>query len=58
MFVRDDDNEETVSKRLRVYHEQTEPLIKYYLELGILETVKGQKVFQETVELVREALNK
>ena len=28
LFVRDDDNEETVANRLRVYHEQTEPLIK------------------------------
>lgn len=27
---RDDDNEETVRKRLQVYHEQTKPLIKYY----------------------------
>ena len=57
LFVRDDDNEETVSKRLRVYHEQTEPLIKYYEEVGILKKVQGQKVFQDTVKLVRAALN-
>ncbi len=58
LFVRDDDNEETVGNRLRVYHEQTEPLINYYEALGVLHTIKGQKVFQDTVELVREALNK
>lgn len=29
---RDDDNEETVRKRLQVYHDQTKPLIKYYTE--------------------------
>ncbi len=30
LIQRDDDKEETVKKRLAVYHEQTEPLIKYY----------------------------
>ena len=57
LFVRDDDNEETVATRLRVYHEQTEPVIKYYEGLGVLNAVPGQKVFQDTVELVRAALN-
>jgi adenylate kinase len=57
LFIRDDDNEETVSNRLRVYHEQTEPLIKYYTEKGVLRTVKGQKDFNDTVALVKEALN-
>jgi adenylate kinase len=31
---RDDDKEETVKKRLDVYHEQTSPLVKYYTELA------------------------
>ena len=56
LFVRDDDNEETVKNRLVTYHTQTEPLIKYYEEKGILRTVKGQKEFNETVRLVKEAL--
>ncbi|MCK5536581.1 MAG: adenylate kinase [Thiomargarita sp.] len=30
LIQRDDDQEETVKKRLKVYHEQTEPLIAYY----------------------------
>ena len=30
LVQRDDDKEETVKKRLDVYHEQTEPLIDYY----------------------------
>ena len=30
LIQREDDQEETVRERLRVYHEQTEPLIKYY----------------------------
>ena len=32
LIQRDDDKEETVKKRLDVYHEQTEPLIAYYSE--------------------------
>jgi adenylate kinase len=30
LIQRDDDKEETVRKRLAVYHDQTEPLIDYY----------------------------
>ena len=39
LILRDDDKPETVQKRLNVYHEQTQPLIDYYTEAGIL---KGQ----------------
>ena len=56
LFIRDDDNEETVANRLKVYHEQTEPLIKFYEGQGVLKTVKGQKEFADTVALVKEAL--
>lgn len=56
LFVRDDDNEETVANRLHVYHSQTEPLIKYYTEKGILSTVVGQEKFEDTVSLVKEVL--
>lgn len=34
LVQRDDDKEETVRKRLSVYHDQTEPLIKYYSKWG------------------------
>ena len=56
LFIRDDDNEETVSNRLNVYHSQTEPLIKYYTEKGVLSTVVGQEKFEDTVALVKDAL--
>lgn len=56
LFKRDDDNEETVSNRLKVYHSQTEPLIQYYSEKGILRTVVGQEKFEDTVSLVKEVL--
>lgn len=34
LIVRDDDKEETVRKRLAIYHEQTEPLVAYYRTLA------------------------
>ncbi len=39
--LRDDDKPETVIKRLRVYHEQTQPLIEYYIDQGVLVEVDG-----------------
>ncbi|MCQ2507198.1 MAG: adenylate kinase [Dorea sp.] len=41
LILRDDDKPETVKKRLGVYHAQTQPLIDYYNEAGILKTVDG-----------------
>ncbi len=41
LILRDDDKPETVKKRLDVYHTQTQPLIDYYNEAGILKTVDG-----------------
>ncbi len=40
---REDDAEDTVRERLRVYRENTEPVIEYYDEEGILETVDGEQ---------------
>ncbi|RUO40590.1 adenylate kinase [Aliidiomarina taiwanensis] len=40
LLVRDDDKEETVRKRLAIYHEQTEPLVSYYQKLAEQGTVK------------------
>ena len=36
---RDDDREDTIRGRLRVYHENTEPVLEFYRESGILKTV-------------------
>jgi adenylate kinase len=40
---RDDDAPETVQKRLRVYHESTEPIVDYYDEQGLLKRVDGTR---------------
>lgn len=41
LVLRDDDKPETVLNRLKVYHEQTQPLIEFYTEKGVLRTVDG-----------------
>ncbi len=41
LVQRDDDREETVRRRLKVYHNTTEPLLHYYREIGPLYTVDG-----------------
>ncbi len=56
LILRDDDKPETVEKRLCVYHEQTQPLIDYYTNAGILKTVDGtvdiEDVFRAIVEIL------
>lgn len=41
LILRDDDKPETVQKRLTVYHEQTQPLIHYYENKGVMKEVDG-----------------
>ena len=41
LIRRADDNEETVSARIRTYNEQTHPLIRYYTDQGLLVPVDG-----------------
>jgi adenylate kinase len=41
LYQRDDDREETISKRLTVYEEQTAPLIAYYAAQSLLRHVRG-----------------
>ena len=54
--LRDDDKPETVQKRLTVYHDQTQPLIDYYKNQGILKSVDGtqpmEAVFQAIIGIL------
>ena len=56
LVLRDDDKPETVQKRLDVYHDQTQPLIDYYKNQGILKSVDGtvpmEEVFANIVEIL------
>ena len=47
LILRDDDKPETVKNRLNVYHEQTQPLIDFYTEKGVLKTVDGTVPMEE-----------
>jgi len=56
LVQREDDKPETVQKRLTVYHDQTQPLIEYYKQAGILVMVDGTKdlndVFADIVSVL------
>ena len=56
LVLRDDDKPETVQKRLAVYHEQTQPLIDYYKEKGVLHSVDGTKDMEEVFQSITEIL--
>lgn len=52
LILRDDDQPETVKKRLAVYHEQTQPLIDYYTKKNILVEVDGTRDMSEVFEAI------
>ena len=52
LVLRDDDKPETVQNRLKVYHEQTQPLIEYYTQKGILRTVDGTMDMEEVFRAI------
>ncbi|HIZ84459.1 MAG TPA: adenylate kinase [Firmicutes bacterium] len=56
LIRRKDDAPETVQDRLKVYHEQTEPLKDYYAKSGKLRTVEGQEEVADTTRLMLAAL--
>ena len=56
LVLRDDDKPETVQKRLDVYHEQTQPLISYYTEAGVLKELDGTQDIDVIFEKIKELL--
>lgn len=55
---RNDDKAETVKNRIKVYNEQTQPLLAYYAQQGNLVTVDGQKDPREVFQDVRALLER
>ncbi len=53
---RKDDHPDTVMARLRVYHDQTEPLKEYYAKQQKLRVVEGQEEIKDTTALTLKAL--
>lgn len=53
LIQRDDDKEEVIRRRLEVYHSQTEPLIAYYDDTGLLRRFDGRRSADEVHAHVR-----
>lgn len=56
LVQRDDDRPETVRKRLSVYHDQTEPLIQWYEDKGLLRRFDGTRSPDEVHDRIRATL--
>jgi adenylate kinase len=56
LFQRPDDTEETVAKRLTVYEEKTRPLIDFYRDKGVLQSINAEGDVAEITERLEEAL--
>ncbi|MDK2818404.1 MAG: nucleoside monophosphate kinase [Spirochaetota bacterium] len=56
LIQRDDDMPEVVQKRLTVYRMETEPLIKFYQDKGILKKIAGNSSINEVYSNLREVL--
>ena len=57
LFIRDDDKEEAIKKRLEIYHEQTEPIVEHYKEKGLHVKVDGMPPIAQVSESIKSALN-
>jgi adenylate kinase len=53
---RADDNEETIKKRLQVYHQQTQPLIEWYKQEGLHYHINGhgtlERIFADICQVI------
>jgi adenylate kinase len=54
---RADDNEETISKRLKVYQDQTEPLVAYYEKQNKLAAVDGEGEMEDVYARITKSLS-
>jgi len=58
LYQRDDDKEETVKERLKVYKSQTQPLIDYYSKKGVVYDIDGTKTIEEVFKQIEAILDK
>ena len=58
LIVRSDDRPEAIRRRLQVYREQTEPLVEYYSEAGVLRRVSAVGTVDEVFDRISQALNR
>ncbi|MBQ0866815.1 adenylate kinase [Streptomyces smyrnaeus] len=58
LYQREDDREETVRKRLEVYHSETEPIIDHYKAQGLVTTISALGAVSEVTERAMRALER
>lgn len=58
LIQREDDTEDTVRERLRVYEENTQPVVEHYDDAGVLVRVDGEQTPDEVWSSVREAVDR
>ena len=56
LFIRKDDEKEVIAHRLEVYEKETQPLIEYYSESGILIDIDGLGTEEEVTERILKSL--
>ncbi|MEO8016424.1 MAG: adenylate kinase [Pseudomonadota bacterium] len=56
LFQRKDDEEATVAERLRVYSNQTKPVLAYYSDAGLLRTVQAEGALEEITQRLLDVL--
>ncbi len=56
LFQRPDDTEETVAQRLKVYEDQTKPLIEFYRDKGLLQSINAEGAVDDITRRLESAL--
>jgi adenylate kinase len=58
LYQRDDDKEEVIKERLKVYREKTAPLIEYYTKKGVIHRIDGSGSVEEVYSRILSAIKK
>jgi adenylate kinase len=58
LYIRDDDKIDSIKNRLRVYKEQTEPLIAYFRDKGLLQEIDSSKSPEDSLGQIKGILEK
>ena len=57
LIIREDDKEETVRKRLKIYHNETSPLINHYKNKNIVSQINGELNISDVSQEIEKIIN-
>ena len=57
LYQREDDKAEVVARRIEVYNQETQPILDYYREAGILSDVDGEQSVGSVGDALQSAVN-